>query len=84
MKYQVEKAVASVYFQAMLSQRTGTPSDADLQRMYDEVKKQNAGIPPFEAVKPQLAQGYPQYQLLKEIMASTPVTFSDEVGALPF
>ena len=81
-KFQVERATAQVYFQSLLAKRSGggAPTDAQLMGMYDEVKKKQPAIPPFEAVKAQLAQEYPQYQLMKEVKLSMPVTYADEVG----
>ena len=80
-KVRAEGALAQVYFQSLLSKRSGAPpTDAQLQGMYDDVKKKQPAIPPFEAVKAQLAQEYPQYQLMKEVKLSMPITYADEVG----
>jgi hypothetical protein len=81
-KVRVEGAVAQVYFQNLLAKRAGgpPPTDAQLQGMYDEVKRKRPDVPPFEAVKPKLAQEFTQYQLMKDLKASMPVTYSDEVG----
>jgi len=46
----------------------GTPSSRHVRRCEEEA----AGHSPFEAVKAQLAQEYPQYQLMKEVKLSMP------------
>jgi len=81
-KVRVEGAVAQVYFQNLLAKRAGgpPPTEAQLQGMYDEVKRKRPDAPPFEAVKAQLAQEFNQYQLMKDLKASMPVTYADEVG----
>ncbi len=81
-KIRVDGAVAQVYFQTLATRRAGgpPPTDAQLQGMYDEVKRKRPEVPPFEAVKAQLAQEFNQYQLMKDLKASMPVTYSDEVG----
>jgi SurA N-terminal domain len=81
-KVRAEGAMAQVYFQTLLAKRAGgsPPTDAQLQGMYDEVKRKRPDLPPFDAVKAQLAQEFGQYQLMKEVRLSTPVTYADEVG----
>lgn len=81
-KVRAEGAVAQVYFQSLLAKRASSPAptDAQLQAMYDEVKRKRPEAPPFEAVKAQLAQEFNQYQLMKDVKASLPVTYADEIG----
>jgi hypothetical protein len=92
-KRQLEQQAANVYFQALAKKRVTTvePTDEQLQAFYKEqVEKMKAqgqtqGIPPFEAVKPQLAQGFKQQRMAaismeiqKEIKAKVPVTLTDD------
>jgi hypothetical protein len=81
---QIEGATAQAYYQALLARRAdpakAAPTDTQLLAMYDEVKGKNKDIPPFEQIKPQLAQGYSQWLFQKELKAAIPITFADEVG----
>jgi hypothetical protein len=92
---QLEQQQASVYFQALAKKRVSTvePTDEQLKAFYNEqvaqMKQmgggQAQGIPPFEAVKAQLAQGYKQkrmqtisQEIQKEIKTKVPVTLADD------
>ena len=92
-KRQLEQQAANVYFQALAKKRVTTvePTDEQLLAFYKEqVEKMKAqgqaqGIPPFEAVKAQLVQGYKQQRMAtisteiqKEIKAKVPVTLADD------
>jgi hypothetical protein len=91
-KRQLEQQQASVFFQALAKKRATTtePTDEQLLAFYKEqverMKAQGAtGVPPFEAVKPQLAQAYKQQRMAsismdiqKEIKAKVPVTLADD------
>ena len=93
----VDGAVAQVYLKAILDKRgsSATPTDADLKKVYDEVlAKQKASgntqpPPPFESVKPTLAQMWQQQQeqqnqtrlqdeLAKELKARVPTTYAED------
>ncbi|MBI1753158.1 MAG: hypothetical protein HY014_04655 [Acidobacteria bacterium] len=89
---QLEQQQANVYFQALAKKRMGTaePTDEQLLAFYKEqverMKAQGgATVPPFEAVKAQVAQGYKQQRMAtisqdiqKEIKAKVPVTMADD------
>ena len=94
-KRQLEQQQANVYFQALAKKRmtTAEPTDEQLLAFYKEqvekVKTQSQGqaqaIPPFEAVKAQVAQGYKQQRMQtvsldiqKEIKAKVPITLVDD------
>jgi hypothetical protein len=91
-KRQLEQQQASVYFQALAKKRMSTaePTDEQLLAFYKEqverMKAQGGGnVPPFEAVKAQVAQGYKQQRMAaisqdiqKEIKAKVPVTLADD------
>ncbi len=92
-KRQLEQQAANVYFQALAKKRVTTvePTDEQLLAFYKEqVEKMKAqgqaqGVPPFEAVKVQLVQGYKQQRMAaisteiqKEIKAKVPVTLADD------
>ncbi len=92
-KRQLEQQQASVYFQALAKRRlpAGDPTDEQLKAFYQEqvdrmkAMGQTQGIPPFEAVKAQLAQGYKQKRMaevqadiLTEIKGKVPVTLADD------
>jgi hypothetical protein len=92
-KRQLEQQQASVFFQALAKKRmtTAEPTDEQLQAFYKEqVERMKAqggagAVPPFEAVKTQLAQGYKQQRMAtisqeiqKEIKAKVPVTLADD------
>jgi len=90
---QLEQQQASVYFQALAKKRASTaePTDEQLLTFYKEqverMKTQGAAanVPPFEAVKAQVAQAYKQQRMAtisqdiqKEIKAKVPVTLTDD------
>jgi len=89
---QLEQQQANVYFQALAKKRASTaePTDEQLLAFYKEqverMKAQGgANVPPFEAVKAQVAQGYKQQRMAvisqdiqKEIKAKVPVTLADD------
>jgi hypothetical protein len=91
-KRQLEQQQANVYFQALAKKRVSTtePTDEQLMAFYKEqverMKAQgNPTVPPFEAVKAQVAQGYKQQRMAtisqdiqKEIKAKVPVTLADD------
>ena len=92
-KAQLEQQEANVYFQALAKKRlpAAEPTDQQLLAFYKEqverMKAQGstAGIPPFEAVKTQVAQGYKQQRaaavsqdIQNEIKAKVPVTLADD------
>lgn len=81
---QIEGAIAQAYFQAIMARRGEAariqPTDAQLLAMYQEIQARTKDIPPFEQVKAQLAQGYPQWQFQKDLKAAVPITFADEIG----
>jgi hypothetical protein len=91
-KRQLEQQQANVYFQALAKKRVSTaePTDEQLLAFYKEqverMKAQgNPTVPPFEAVKAQVAQGYKQQRMAtisqdiqKEIKAKVPVTLADD------
>ncbi|MBK9797193.1 MAG: hypothetical protein IPP58_11970 [Holophagaceae bacterium] len=90
---QLEQQQAGVYFQALAKKRitAAEPTDDQVLAFYKEqVEKakamgQNQGIPPFETVKAQMAQGLKQQRMAaisqeiqKEIKAKVPVTLADD------
>ncbi len=90
---QLEQQQAGVYFQALAKKRmtVAEPTDDQVLAFYKEqVEKakamgQNQGIPPFESVKAQMAQGFKQQRMAaisqeiqKEIKAKVPVTLADD------
>jgi hypothetical protein len=92
-KRQMEQQQANVYFQALAKKRMTTlnPTDQELHDYYqaqvDKMKAQGLaqGIPPFEAVKAQVAEGWKQQRMQaisqdiqKEIKAKVPITLSDD------
>ena len=91
-KRQLEQQQANVYFQALAKKRMSTtePTDEQLLAFYKEqVERMKAqggtSVPPFEAVKAQVAQGYKQQRMAaisqdiqKEIKAKVPVTLADD------
>jgi hypothetical protein len=91
-KRQLEQQQASVYFQELAKRRMGTaaPTEEQLLAFYKEqVDKMKAAgrtaVPPFEAVKTQVAEGYKQQRvqtisqdIQKEIKAKVPITLADD------
>ncbi len=91
-KRQLEQQQANVYFQVLAKKRmtTADPTEEQLQAFYKEqVEKMKAmgqaGIPPYEAVKTQVAEGWKQQrmqsvsqEIQKEIKAKVPVTLADD------
>ena len=91
-KRQLEQQEANIYFQALAKKRmpTAEPTDEQLMAFYKEqverLKAQgNPTVPPFEAVKAQVAQGYKQQRaqavsldIQKEIKAKVPITLADD------
>ena len=91
-KRQLEQQQANVYFQVLAKKRMSTaePTDEQLMAFYKEqverMKAQGAaGVPPFESVKAQVAQGYKQQRaqavsldIQKEIKAKVPITLADD------
>jgi hypothetical protein len=91
-KRQLEQQQASVYFQELAKRRMGTapPTDEQLLAFYKEqVDKMKASgrptVPPFEAVKAQVAEGWKQQRvqtisqdIQKEIKAKVPITLADD------
>lgn len=91
-KRQLEQQQANVYFQALAKKRmtSADPTDEQLLAFYkDQVEKMKAqgrtGVPPFETVKAQVAEGWKQQrmqavslEIQKEIKAKVPVTLADD------
>ena len=91
-KRQLEQQEANIYFQARAQKRmpTAEPTYEQLMAFYkeqvDRMKAQGApGVPPFETVKAQVAQGYKQQRaqtisqdIQKEIKAKVPITLADD------
>ena len=91
-KRQLEQQQANVYFQELAKRRmsTAAPTDEQLMAFYKEqVERMKAqgrpAVPPFEAVKAQVAEGYKQQRMAtisqdiqKEIKAKVPVTLADD------
>jgi len=91
-KRQLEQQQANVYFQALAKKRMTTvdPTEEQLQAFYQEqVEKMKAqgrtGVPPFETVKTQVAEGWKQQrmqtvsqEIQKDIKAKVPVTLADD------
>ncbi len=92
-KRQLEQQQANVFFQALAKRRSTTaePTDEQLRAFYNEqvdrmkAAGQAQGIPAFEVVKVQVAQGYKQKRMAdisaeiqKEIKAKVPVTLADD------
>jgi hypothetical protein len=92
-KRQLEQQLANVYFQALAKKRASTaePTEEQLRGFYNQqverlkVQGQTQGIPPFEAVKGQLVEGFKQQRMAsisqdiqKEIKAKVPVTLADD------
>ena len=92
-KRQLEQAQASIFFQTLAKQRVSPvePTDDQLRAFYNEqVAKMKAmgqaqGIPPFETVKAQLAQGWKQKRMAevsqdiqKEIKTKVKITLADD------
>ncbi len=92
-KRQMEQQLANTYFQVLAKKRSTSevPTEAQLLAFYkeqvDKMKAQgrSQGIPPFEAVKAQVAEGWKQQRIQavsldiqKEIKAKVPVTLVDD------
>ena len=94
-KRQLEQQQANVYFQALAKKRmpAAEPTDEQLQAFYKEqvgrMKAQGGAaagaVPPFEAVKAQVAEGWKQLRvqtisqdIQKEIKAKVPITLADD------
>jgi len=92
-KRQLEQQQASVFFQALAKKRmpAADPTDEQLKAFYqeqvDRMKAQGRaqGIPPFETVKAQVAEGWKQQRMAtisqdiqKEIKAKVPITLADD------
>lgn len=81
---QIESATAQAYYQAFMARRADAsknpPTEPQLLAMYQEIKAKNKDIPPFEQIKPQLAQGYGQWLFQKDLKVAIPVTYADEIG----
>ncbi len=92
-KRQMEQQQANVYFQVLAKKRmtSAEPTDEQALAFYKEqvdkakAQGQTQGIPPFEAVKAQMVQGYKQQRMAaisaeiqKEIKAKVPVTLADD------
>ena len=92
-KRQLEQQQANVYFQALAKKRVtnAEPTDEQVLGFYKEqvdkakAQGQTQGIPPFEAVKAQMTQGFKQQRMAaisqeiqKEIKAKVPVTLADD------
>jgi len=92
-KRQMEQQQANIYFQALAKKRmtAADPTDEQLLAFYKEqvermkAQGQAKGVPPFEAVKTQVAEGWKQQRmalvsqdLQKEIKAKVPVTLADD------
>jgi hypothetical protein len=89
---QLEQQQASVYFQELAKRRmsTAAPTDEQLLAFYKEqVERMKASgrttVPPFEAVKTQVAEGWKQQRvqtissdIQKEIKAKVPITLADD------
>ena len=89
---QLEQQQASVYFQELAKRRmsTAAPTDEQLMAFYKEqVERMKASgrttVPPFEAVKTQVAEGWKQQRvqtisqdIQKEIKAKVPITLADD------
>lgn len=90
---QMEQQQANIYFQVLAKRRmpTAEPTDEQLLGFYKEQVErmkamgQTQGVPPFEAVKAQLVQGYKQKRMAdvsqdiqKEVKAKVPVTLADD------
>jgi hypothetical protein len=92
-KRQLEQQQASVYFQELAKRRMSStpPTDEQLMAFYKEqVDRMKASgrtgtVPPFEAVKTQVAEGWKQQRvqtvsqdIQKEIKAKVPITLADD------
>lgn len=92
-KRQMEQQQANIYFQALAKKRMSslTPTDDQLLAFYKEqvarLKAQGSGqsVPPFEAIKAQVAEGWKQFrmqaisqEIQNEIKAKVPVTLADD------
>jgi hypothetical protein len=92
-KRQLEQQQANVFFQALAKKRMTSvdPTDEQLMAFYkDQVERMKAqgrtqGVPPFETVKAQVAEGWKQQRMAtisqdiqKEIKAKVPVTLADD------
>lgn len=90
---QLEQQQATVYFQALAKKRMPTvdPTEEQLRAFYkeqvDRVKAQGGTqtIPPFEAIKAQVAEGWKQVrmrtisqEIQAEVKAKVPVTLADD------
>lgn len=90
---QLEQQTAILYFQALAKKRAqaAEPTEAQLKAFYLEqvallkAQGQAQGVPPFEAVKAQLAEGYKRSRIQavsseieKEVKAKVPVTLADD------
>ncbi len=92
-KRQMEQQQANIYFQVLAKKRmtSAEPTDEQVLAFYQEqvgkakAQGQTQGIPPFEAVKAQMVQGFKQQRMAaisaeiqKEIKAKVPVTLADD------
>jgi hypothetical protein len=92
-KRQLEQQQANVFFQALAKKRMTSvdPTDEQLMAFYkDQVERMKAqgrtqGVPPFETVKAQVAEGWKQQrmqtisqEIQNEIKAKVPVTLADD------
>ncbi len=90
---QMEQQQAVLYFQTLAKKRAQTtePTEAQLLAFYNEqvevlkAQGQSQGIPPFQAVKGQLVEGYKRSRIQavsseieKEVKAKIPVTLADD------
>ena len=93
LRRQLEQQTAILYFQALAKKRaqTSEPTEAQLKAFYQEqvallkAQGQTQGVPPYEAVKAQLAEGYKRSRIQavsseveKEVKAKVPVTLADD------
>lgn len=90
---QLEQQQANVFFQAMAKKRMPTqdPTEDQLRAFYkeqvDRMKAQGGAqtVPPFEAIKAQVAEGWKQFrmraisqEIQAEVKAKVPVTLADD------
>jgi hypothetical protein len=89
----LEQKQAEVFFQSLAKKRntTANPTDEQLLAFYKEqverlkAQGQTQGIPPFEAVKAQVAEGWKKQRMQsviqdiqKDVKAKVPVTLADD------
>jgi hypothetical protein len=92
-KRQLEQQQANVYFQVLAKKRMSSadPTDEQLMAFYKEqverlkAQGRTQGVPPFETVKAQVAEGWKQQRMAtisqdiqKEVKAKVPVTLADD------